>query len=342
MEKQREIWIDVLKGIAIILVVIGHNCSMPFAHFIYTFHMPLFFLISGFLLTPVRAKKYLKKSFHRLIIPYICFLLLLSFPDFFLAIKENNLEGYKNLAKTLTHRIYGGQLLTGSFGVFWFITVLFFSTNIFNIIIQNPIIKKKKKFEICTFIFILLTGYLIPLLNFKLPWNIGAVPMAICYLYIGYQIRKWVSTNKLNFELFNKWKILFWIISIVLFLGIYQFSDHITLDFKYLKFGIPLVSFLISVLISLFVAFFAIQISKIPISNKIFSYCGAASLFIMYLHQPIKFYFFEKDYITINFLFIVILCILISVFIYYITTKFKITKQFILSQIKSVLKIRGI
>ena len=47
-------WIDIAKGIGIILVVIGHNFSdgeniIYLRKWIYSFHMPLFFLLSGIL-----------------------------------------------------------------------------------------------------------------------------------------------------------------------------------------------------------------------------------------------------------------------------------------------------
>lgn len=38
--KNRNISIDIIKGIGIILMVGGH-CGMPFTHFIYLFHMKL-------------------------------------------------------------------------------------------------------------------------------------------------------------------------------------------------------------------------------------------------------------------------------------------------------------
>ena len=44
-------YIDVAKGIGILLVVLGHNLQdLPLmTSWIYSFHMPLFFAISGFL-----------------------------------------------------------------------------------------------------------------------------------------------------------------------------------------------------------------------------------------------------------------------------------------------------
>lgn len=48
MAKNRVAWLDIAKGMAIILMVLGHT-SIPetASKFIYAFHMPLFFIASG-------------------------------------------------------------------------------------------------------------------------------------------------------------------------------------------------------------------------------------------------------------------------------------------------------
>lgn len=47
--EKREHYIDAAKGIGILLVIIGHsNPPAPIRQFIYEFHMPLFFMISGY------------------------------------------------------------------------------------------------------------------------------------------------------------------------------------------------------------------------------------------------------------------------------------------------------
>lgn len=48
MHSQRIEWIDVAKGIAILLMVAGHT-TIPksISNFIWAFHMPLFFIASG-------------------------------------------------------------------------------------------------------------------------------------------------------------------------------------------------------------------------------------------------------------------------------------------------------
>lgn len=72
--------IDVVKGITIFLVIMGHaagNLDKPFYRLaLYAFHMPLFFLVSGMVLRPAKEysrsswKKFLSKNILALMVPY--------------------------------------------------------------------------------------------------------------------------------------------------------------------------------------------------------------------------------------------------------------------------------
>lgn len=83
--KERIDWIDIAKGLGIILVVIGH---MPIpsnvSYWIFSFHMPLFFLVDGLFckdyeLFSVEHKRFLGRAFLRLILPYVttCVLMII-------------------------------------------------------------------------------------------------------------------------------------------------------------------------------------------------------------------------------------------------------------------------
>ena len=74
---------DNIKGIAIILIVLGHLILITneptriFVKFIYIFHLPLFFFVSGYFsknrpTDPIKACK-------RILIPYIVFCILLRY-----------------------------------------------------------------------------------------------------------------------------------------------------------------------------------------------------------------------------------------------------------------------
>lgn len=69
---------DLLKGIGILLVLIGHtHCSMPVFTGLYFFHMPLFFLVSGAFFKikeGVSFAQYTRNRAKRLLRPYLVFL----------------------------------------------------------------------------------------------------------------------------------------------------------------------------------------------------------------------------------------------------------------------------
>lgn len=74
--KQRIEWIDTIKGVGIILVLIGH-CNIPnINQYIYLFHMPLFYIISGYCWNVDKNcnlpfKDFFNKKFNSYIIPYL-------------------------------------------------------------------------------------------------------------------------------------------------------------------------------------------------------------------------------------------------------------------------------
>mgnify|MGYP002768809879 FL=1 len=53
--KQRVCYIDIAKGFAMLCIIAGHFGIASANHFVYTFNVPLFFLLSGFFLPPKAA-----------------------------------------------------------------------------------------------------------------------------------------------------------------------------------------------------------------------------------------------------------------------------------------------
>lgn len=80
--KERNVTIDIMKGIGIILMVVGHSgCPSFLRNFIYTFHMPLFFMISGYLITESKLNVIKKNKNFILaifILEFICISTFLS------------------------------------------------------------------------------------------------------------------------------------------------------------------------------------------------------------------------------------------------------------------------
>ena len=86
--KTRIQWIDIAKAITIIAMIIGH--SVPYGssirNLIFSFHMPLFFILTGYTMREDADFKELclgiKKDFLRLIVP----MLLFQSVNFFLSV----------------------------------------------------------------------------------------------------------------------------------------------------------------------------------------------------------------------------------------------------------------
>ena len=81
-KRPRLVTVDIMQGVAMLLVVIGHHLLdfMPvgygqFHHWLYIFHMPYFIFISGFLIAySYKGKqygKYVSRRFRKFFIPYV-------------------------------------------------------------------------------------------------------------------------------------------------------------------------------------------------------------------------------------------------------------------------------
>ncbi len=127
MTGKRIQYFDMAKGLGIILVVLGHieYISDELRAWISSFHMPLFFMISGMLICCLRQseqdmKTIVRKRFCGIMIPYISFTLIYTLIDVL------NLYLHKITPDTFLTNIISGVTMYGS-SVLWFLPALFFS-----------------------------------------------------------------------------------------------------------------------------------------------------------------------------------------------------------------------
>lgn len=121
----RQKYLDAAKGIGILLVVLGHaSLKNEFVlAYIYSFHMPLFFIIAGMLLKQTCARErnfssLVRSRLYSIMLPYGIFSIIYTILDFILK------DEYKitNLKATLTFQ--------GS-GPLWFLPTLFVAELLF-------------------------------------------------------------------------------------------------------------------------------------------------------------------------------------------------------------------
>ncbi len=103
MSKKRIEWIDIVKGIGIILMVIGHAGNIPnIKLWIYSFHMPLFFAMDGYGFKMFDKSQFcgvsglgrlIKRNIKAYIIPYIVLFLINFLLQFGIDIAKNSMGG---------------------------------------------------------------------------------------------------------------------------------------------------------------------------------------------------------------------------------------------------------
>ena len=71
--KQRDIAVDIAKAYGILLMILGHCGGIPFLlrNFIFSFHMPLFFILSGYFFKAKPLKDVFKSGNTHLVKPYL-------------------------------------------------------------------------------------------------------------------------------------------------------------------------------------------------------------------------------------------------------------------------------
>ncbi|HYH01836.1 MAG TPA: acyltransferase family protein [Bacillota bacterium] len=138
---QRDKTMDVLMAIGIIYVVLGHNHQPAFIPFrAYSFHMALFFFISGYFFKPrygFAAKwEWLRKKATKLLVPYFSLNVIFAFLTIFLKTKNIDLGQQPSFYSLwIAPWLHGHQFTL--FAPAWFVIQLF----IVHIIYQNFFLK---------------------------------------------------------------------------------------------------------------------------------------------------------------------------------------------------------
>lgn len=196
---------DVLKGLLIILVVMGH--TQFFGHdFVFLFHMGCFFIISGYFFDfkKVENKKelidYIKRKIKGLYIPFVLYNIFFIICNNLL-FKINFTSDYFSLFTmikriALTLLFYGRTNLTDST---WFLQSLFFISAGYGIV-SYLLRNNENKIAILGIISVLLSliGFILNKINFNI-YQIGTICSSFILFYIGH-MGKHIKLNKFNKE----------------------------------------------------------------------------------------------------------------------------------------------
>ena len=193
-------WLDVLKCLAMFSVICGHAASGDdpgsLKFYIYSFHMPLSFIISGMTLYIQMSRRefsfsaFIKNKTRTLLWPYLAFnLLLLPLWYCYFILYDPKAGSIPGLLSAIVYSNPTWSSLPISAS--WFLTTLFLS-----VIVLFGVIKLCRNHDlilliVCTIIGI--GGYIFSCfeeINLLYPWHISTVPVATMLLMIGYLFMK--------------------------------------------------------------------------------------------------------------------------------------------------------
>lgn len=267
MHKDRIEYIDALKGLLIILVVIGHTgINSGIQKWIYSFHMPLFLIISGFFYKEDK-NIIVYKRVKRLLGPFLVYTVMaVGFPGLpWLIFKSQVIEWERVFY--LKERIFFNTPI-------WFLIVLFFieiKMNIIGRIFSNK--QQVRKLVLLILIQILTIKYC-PMLPFGI--RIG---LASCStFYIGVLWRENIKYFSFSRKISNL--ILIFLLPITLFCG-YKFGR---IDVYTMQFSDNLFEYYLLIGLNFLVW---IEICKRLVNIKILKLFGKNTIYILGLHYYI-------------------------------------------------------
>lgn len=173
-DNRRIVWVDAVRGIGIMLVVLGHMAIPHLAKlFIYSFHMPLFFFISGYLNKRSFSVRWCVRKFDTLIVPYWAYGVIIMW--------AMSAIGRWEWSEMLERMIKGVGV-----DPLWFLICLFFTE-----IIGGIIVKKTEANAMMLVIMLLMgvVGVVLPKYMAFGWFKIRTLPAALAFWLAGYNCK---------------------------------------------------------------------------------------------------------------------------------------------------------
>lgn len=209
--KGRDPVIDILKGIAIILVVVGHIPYTPWVlrAWIYTFHVPLFFACSGMLFSLhhyPRFCSFLLSRARGLLLPILTLGILARFLQvllsFLISLIPGAQPGYAippDPLHTLLSLLAGNRVHEYYYS-FWFLYALFLAEILFYFLVK---FLKNRWYVYLILVFAgIALQYLVSLHVQGFYWSLDLLPAALSFLSAGYLYRILFQEKKKRMPLF--------------------------------------------------------------------------------------------------------------------------------------------
>lgn len=262
MIKEKLNWVDNLKAIGIFAVILGHIAS-PFSAFIYSWHMPLFFILAGFFIKyEISEKEFIIKDFKRLIIPYFIFAFIgLSLETVKRIVLNRESLNYLYEIKGIFIWMDMSSLINTYGFVLWFLPALFFARLL--IFLINKICAS----IFIQFIFVLLLFSFSFFVN--LPFGVDNSLNALLFIFVGSVFFRFYQDDKKLF-----------ILPLILVVLVFYFGIPV-LDVANKNYENVFVNILYAFSI---IFIFVIILKKIDLKSKLLTIWGKNTMLLFIIH----------------------------------------------------------
>lgn len=310
METRRIEWIDIAKGFSILLVIIGHGIGGMLRGIIFSFHMPLFFILSSatFKLSS-NGDEFLKKSeksFKHLLVPafgiYIAYTVISLVKDFSLLTDYSIYELRLYFSNIINVFVFGsgtkvsvGEAVVDRIGIPWFFFVLFFGRTLFDYLHLRL---KEKAFYIAIVI-CSVAGVCVGMVQ-KLPFSFDIALAIQPFLLFGLRLR-----NNNTEEKALKTLLISFAVWIILFFITYKISGSY-LELALRRYTLYPICFICAASGTVFVSSFSQIFSKVKALSAPIKYLGKNSIVLLCVHCFDNYFSFAWDLTEIRYVNVII------------------------------------
>ncbi len=189
-------------------VIVGHSGIPIITRIVFSFHLTVFFILSGYTLKNDLSVESLTKRFKSLMIPYFATCIAVTCMDVVNRIVFSNETGLKALTEVISLDLLRSYMASGSIttfgtenigariGAIWFLPALFFAALIAQLLIKY--VDRAEKRYMLIALPVLFACYLGRFI--WLPFSVQSAILAVPFLLLGYDMRQKGTLSKISLK----------------------------------------------------------------------------------------------------------------------------------------------
>lgn len=181
---RRDVSVDAVRLLGVVAIVAGHTWPTGWVgDAVFPWHVPLFFMLTGYLWRPRPWRTELSVRLHSLLRPYLFWLVVMGAV---MVVVGGVRDGFATALRDLLPALaWGGQALVQPFSAYWFVTCLFGSCLLYAAAVQIGPIMRWAAVAAAAVLTVVGAGELA-----ALPLSVGTALPALVFIEAGRQLRR--------------------------------------------------------------------------------------------------------------------------------------------------------